>query len=354
MPTRHAERLMPTLRRVVLGRQTAARTDGELLAAFVRTGDGAAFEELVKRHGPMVLGVCRRLTPDHATAEDAFQATFLVLARRAAGVRPRERVGGFLYGVAYRTALKARMVLTRRRSREKQVNAMPEPAAPPAADWTDVRPVIDEELNRLPEKLRAAVVLCDLEGRSQREAARHLNVPPATLATRLAAARRTLAARLTRRGVTLSGGALAGLMGLHASAGAVPRPLAAGAVRAAEAVAAGGPVGALVSVGAVQLSDGVLHMMMLAKLKAAAGATAVALALVTGLGVGLAPAAADEPRSAGPRPPHGPPRHRPPGRSPRRRSPSRGRRQDLPSPAHPGRPRHPTHRRGDVVLPRRR
>ncbi|HEY1187670.1 MAG TPA: sigma-70 family RNA polymerase sigma factor [Gemmata sp.] len=299
MPTRHADRLMPTLRRVVLGRQSAARTDGELLTAFVLTGEGDAFGELVRRHGPMVLGVCRRLIPDHATAEDAFQAAFLVLARRAASVRPREQVGNYLYGVAYRTALKARTVLARRRSREKQVDAMPEPTAPGAAPvWSDVQPVLDEELARLPEKLRVAVVLCDLEGRSQREVARHLNVPPATLATRLASARRTLAARLTRRGVTLSGGALAGLMGIHASASAVPYPLSMGAVRAAEALAAGGSVNALVSAQAVQLSEGVMQMMMLAKLKAVAVVTALVLTLGSGLGVGLVPAAAGEPGTA--------------------------------------------------------
>src|SRR5262245_20382395 len=187
MPTGLANRLMPSLRRVVLGRQSAARTDGELLGAFVNERDADAFAELVRRHRPMVLGVCRRVVNEHATADDAFQAVFLVLARRAASVRPREQVGNWLYGVAYRTALKARMVLARRRSREKQVDTMPEPTAPSSSPvvWTDLQPVIDEELARLPDKLRLPVVLCDLEGRPQREVAKHLNVPPATLATRL-------------------------------------------------------------------------------------------------------------------------------------------------------------------------
>ena len=303
MPTGQADRLMPTLRRVVLARQSAARSDGDLLGAFVTSRDAEAFAELVRRHGPMVLGVCRRVVGHRATADDAFQAAFLVLARRAASVRPRERVGNWLYGVAYRTALKARTVLARRRSREKQVDVMPEPIAPaaPAPAWTDLQPVIDEELARLPDKLRLPVVLCDLEGRPQREVAKHLNVPPATLATRLATARRTLAERLTRRGVTLSGGALAGLLGAHASASAVPRALAAGVVRAVEAVATGGALNSLVSVQAVQLSEGVMQMMMLAKLKAVAVMAAVALALTTGLGVGLMPAAAgDEPGTGAP------------------------------------------------------
>ena len=317
MPTGQAERLMPTLRRVVMARQSTARTDGELLGAFVQSAGGGlggarvgdaqsqeaadAFAELVRRHGAMVLGVCRRVVGDHTTADDAFQATFLVLARRAASVRPRERVGSWLYGVAYRTALKARMVLARRRSREKQVDVMPEPTAPSAAPaWGDLQVVIDEELARLPDKLRLPVVLCDLEGRPQREVAKHLNVPPATLATRLASARRTLATRLTRRGVALSGGALAGLLGQHASASAVPYTLATGVVRAVEMGAAQGALNSLVSAQAVQLSEGVIRMMMIAKLKAVAVLAAVALALTTGLGVGLVPAAAgDQPATTG-------------------------------------------------------
>lgn len=299
MPTGQAERLMPALRRAVLGRQSAARPDGELVGAFVSTNDAEAFAELVRRHGPMVLGVCRRVTGDRCVADDAFQATFLVLARRASAVRPREQVGNFLYGVAYRTALKARTVLARRRARERQVSVMPEPIAPAAAAWTDLTPIIDEELDRLPDKLRLPVVLCDLEGRPQREVARHLNIPPATLATRLASARRALAARLTRRGVTLSGGALAGLLGVHASAVAVPSGLASGLVRAVEAGAAGAPLGSLVSANAVQLSEGVLRMMVLAKLKAVAVLAVTAVALTTGLGLGLVPAAADDAPKAG-------------------------------------------------------
>ena len=108
MPTGPANRLLPALRRAVLGREAADRPDAELLAAFVAAHDADAFAELVRRHGPMVLGVCRRVVGDPHAAEDAFQAAFLVLARRAAAVRPRETVGNWLYGVAYRTALKAR------------------------------------------------------------------------------------------------------------------------------------------------------------------------------------------------------------------------------------------------------
>jgi RNA polymerase sigma factor (sigma-70 family) len=244
----------------------------------------------------MVLGVCRRIVGDWAAADDAFQAVFLVLARRAAAVRPRSAVGNWLYGVAYRTAAKARAVLARRRAREKQVDTMPEPPASPPPDdvWSDVRPVIDEELARLPERLRLPVVLCDLEGRAQRQVAKHLNLPPATLATRLASARRLLATRLTRRGVALSGGALATVLCGHASAAVSPR-LADGLARAAEAVCAGSGVGSLVSAHAVQLSEGVMRMMLLSKLRAVGAAALATLALTTGLGLGLVPARASDP-----------------------------------------------------------
>jgi RNA polymerase sigma factor (sigma-70 family) len=303
MPTGRAS-LLPSLRRAVLARDAADRTDADLLGAFARDRDGDAFAELVRRHGPMVLGVCRRLAGDWATADDAFQAVFLVLARRAAAVRPRSAVGSWLYGVAYRTAAKARAVLARRRAREKQVDTMPEPPAstPPEDLWSDVRPVIDEELARLPERLRLPVVLCDLEGRPQRQVAKNLDLPPATLATRLASARRLLAGRLARRGVALSGGALASVLTGNASAAVSPR-LADGLARAAEAVCAGSGVGSLVSAQAIQLSEGVVRMMLLAKLRTVGAAVLTALVLTTGLGVGLVPAygadpkPGDEPRS---------------------------------------------------------
>src|SRR5215831_14801727 len=146
------------LRRAAL-RGDAGPSDAHLLDSFIIRRDEAAFEALVRRHGPMVLGVCRRILSDAHDAEDAFQAAFLVLVRKAASIQPRDLVGHWLYGVAYRTALEARGILTRRRAKERQVSTMPEPPAPVATGDADVRPVLDEEMHRLPEKYRAAVIL---------------------------------------------------------------------------------------------------------------------------------------------------------------------------------------------------
>ncbi|MFY7952113.1 MAG: RNA polymerase sigma factor, partial [Armatimonadaceae bacterium] len=210
-PTRSlTDRLIVPLRRMAA--RELPHTDAQLLGTFVHHRDPAAFEGIVRRHGPMVYGVCRRVVGHAPDADDAFQAVFVVLARRAAAVSPREKLADFLFGVAYRTALKAKARLARRRTREKQVDAMPEVAVCPPDTWADLQPVIDAELAALPEHLRLPVLLCDLEGRTQREAAAHLKLPPATLATRLTTARRKLAERLTARGITLAGGALAAVL----------------------------------------------------------------------------------------------------------------------------------------------
>jgi RNA polymerase sigma factor (sigma-70 family) len=252
-------------------------TDGQLLARFLDTREEAAFAAIVRRHGPMVLGVCRRLLGNLHDAEDAFQATFLVLARKAASVARREAVGAFLYGVAYRTALRAREKASRRRALEVQVDVMPHPEVPPAEpqDW---RPVLDRELNLLPKMYRAVLVLCDLEGKTRREAARVLGVPEGTVASRLATARQMLAKRLTRCGVMLSGGALAMALAGGAAA-AVPAPLAAATVKAAALVAAGQ---AAAGTPAVALMNEVLRSMLMAKLKGYAVAALVAALIGAG------------------------------------------------------------------------
>jgi RNA polymerase sigma factor (sigma-70 family) len=174
------------LRRAALLPDGGDLTGAAMLACFIERHDEAAFEALVRRHGPMVLGVCRRVIGNHHDAEDAFQATFLVLVRKAACVRPRELVGHWLYGVAYRTALEARGRIARQRAKEQPVYDLPQPEAEPDSPWQELRPFLDRELARLPERYRLPVVLCDLEGGSRRDVARRLKVPEGTLSSRLA------------------------------------------------------------------------------------------------------------------------------------------------------------------------
>src|SRR5262245_40688819 len=200
--------LIQQLRRTILLRDGAELTDGQLLEAYLSHHDEAALAALVQRHGPMVWGVCRRVLGNYHDAEDAFQATFLVLVRKAASVTPREMVANWLHGVAHQTALKARATVSTRRGRERQVVEMPVPAVAEPARWDELLPVLDEELSRLPDNYRAVVVLCDLEGKTRKEAARQLGIPEGTVGGWVARARAMLAKRLTRRGVTLSGGAL--------------------------------------------------------------------------------------------------------------------------------------------------
>lgn len=278
-------------------------TDRELLARFVATRDEDAFAELVRRHGPMALGVCRRVTGHPQDAEDAFQAAFLVLARRAGQVNRPDQLANWLYGVAYRTALEARAA--RRRVQEHLVSAVPEPAAPEtrgltspgSPDADDLRRVIDEELAKLPDKYRSAVVLCDLEGLPRADAAVRLKIPEGTLSSRLAHARKVLAERLTRRGITgavfpgagLTAGAVAAALGREAVASVVPRELVLLTARAAARVTSGGVVPPdVVSPSVSNLADGVIKIMLVHRLRLSFGMGILACGLL-GLGAyGLA------------------------------------------------------------------
>jgi RNA polymerase sigma factor (sigma-70 family) len=216
-------------------------SDAELLARFVATKDGGAFGELVRRHGALVLGVCRRVTGQVQDAEDAFQATFLVLARRAASVRDGARLWSWLYGTAFRVAWRARRAARRRRTREVPVARMPEPHAPPLAPpMPELAPILDEELAALPAHYREALVLCDLRGASRGEAAAALGVPEGTLSSRLANGRKKLAARLTKRGVALAVGALPGALTEVRAATTVPTELIAKTCGRAADYATGG------------------------------------------------------------------------------------------------------------------
>ena len=198
MATNQMSDVLQHLRRDGAAAGGAGLTDGQLLEELISRRDEAALAALVRRHGPMVWGVCRRVLRNHHDAEDAFQATFLVLVRKAASITPREMVANWLYGVAHQTALKARATAAEEGLRERQVTEMPEPAVTEQDLWNDLQPLLDQELSRLPDKYRVAIVLCDLEGKTRKEAARQLGVPEGTLAARLAQGRGLLAKRLAQ------------------------------------------------------------------------------------------------------------------------------------------------------------
>jgi RNA polymerase sigma factor (sigma-70 family) len=266
MPTRPTPRLIEHLRRAALLRDGPGLGDGELLGRFIDGRDDAAVAVLVQRHGPMVWGVCRRLLSHH-DAEDAFQATFLVLVKKAASVVPRAMVGSWLHGVAHQTALQARRTAARRRARERQVTEMPEPAVTGQDLWCDLRPLLDEELSRLPDRYRVAIVLCDLEGKTRREAAQQLGVPEGTVAGWLARARVMLARRLARHGLAVSGGMLAAVLSQEGAAAEVPISVASVTIQAASRSAAGQAVAGLVPAKVVTLTEGVLKTMSMTRFK---------------------------------------------------------------------------------------
>jgi RNA polymerase sigma factor (sigma-70 family) len=261
--------------RTLMAAENSAVSDRELLERFCLRRDEAAFEALVLRHGPMVLRVCRGALGDDHLAEDAFQATFLVLVRKAAAVRKAASAASWLYKVAYRVALRARASDARRRRLEAQA---PRPEAAPPDDplWRDVRAVLDEELQRLPEKYQAPLVLCCLEGLARDEAAQRLGWSPGALKGRLERGREALRARLTRRGVALSGALGAALLPEGATRAAVPVALTEATVRSAGALAAGGQAAGVIPPRAGDLARGVARAMTLARLKVVA-----ALLLVT-------------------------------------------------------------------------
>jgi RNA polymerase sigma factor (sigma-70 family) len=284
MPDRPLDSVIQHLRRVVRQDGGGELTDAQLLDNFVRRRDEAAFELLVWRHAALVLGTCRRLLHDRHEAEDAFQATFLVLVRKAASISKRESVGSWLYKVACRIAGRAR-------SRSAKRACCPLPGDLPArADtdevlWRDLRPVLDEEVARLPEKYRRPFVLCYLEGHTNEQAARQLGCPTGTVLSRLARGRERLRQRLARRGLVLSGGLLAALLPCAAAEAALPAALVKFVVKAAVPYAAGKAAAELVSARAAAWTAGVLQAMFLTKLKIASAVVLVVALVATGVGL---------------------------------------------------------------------
>ncbi len=279
------------LRRVL--RDGAGLTDGQLLEDYISRRDEAAIAALVRRHEKMVWGVCCRVLRNHHDAEDAFQATFLVLVRRASSIASRELLANWLYGVAHQTALKARATAAKRKGRERQVKEMPEPALTQQDQWCDVSPVLDEELSRLPDHYRGVIVMCDLEGMTRKVAARQLGIPEGSVASRLARARTMLAKRLTQRGVVFSCGSLSA----GSASASAPPALVASTIKAASLLAAGRAAG-VVSAKVAALTEGVLKTMLLTKLKIALGLVFV-FVLTCGTGILATHAQAEK---AGPAP----------------------------------------------------
>jgi RNA polymerase sigma factor (sigma-70 family) len=274
-------------------------SDAELLARFVDRRDDAAeaaFEMIVAKHGPMVLGICRAVLRHAVDADDAFQATFLVLVRKAGSVRAADSLAPWLFGVARRVATKARSAALRRKSRETSVGTVPEGVSVDDVEILDARPILFEELDRLPEKYRSPVILCHLEGLSHEEAAQRLRWPPGTVAGRLSRARGLLRTRLARRGLGVSSALGAGVF-LPSSANAVPLALLQSTVRTATTFTAGGSL----PVSILSLSQGAITAMHIHNLKFATiiGSGLAMLAVAMGYASGqidAGPAAQEKPQ----------------------------------------------------------
>jgi RNA polymerase sigma factor (sigma-70 family) len=265
MPVGRLNAVLRNLHAAAFTQGAGGVTDAHLLERYLADRDEAAFEGILRRHGPMVLGVCRRVLRNDADAEDAFQATFLVLVRKAASVRPRGLVGNWLYGVAYRTSLKARTMNAKRRVKEQAAGRETRAGTADPAPC-DLQAVIDQEVSRLPDKYRAALVLCDLEGKTRAEAARQVGCPDGTMATRLVKARALLAKALTRRGVTLSVGGVTLVLGQTVASAEVPASLLEITMKAASSFAAGPAAAAgVIPAAVVALTEGVLQTMSMNK-----------------------------------------------------------------------------------------
>jgi RNA polymerase sigma factor (sigma-70 family) len=264
------QRLIQSLRRMAQPPGAERLSDAELLERFLARRDQAAFELLLWRHGPMVLGLCRRALPNPPDAEDAFQATWLAFVRKARSIARGAAVGSWLYRVAYRVALRARAGLVRRSRLEQpdlgRLGTVPGslPAGTEELGW-----VLDEEVNRLPARHREAFVLCCLEGLTGEEAARQLGCPPGTVSSRLTRARQRLRSRLARRGLAPSVAGWAAALTADASVTPLPASLVASTWKASLWFSAGKVAGGVLSPQVVSLAEGVLRAMFLTKIKVA-------------------------------------------------------------------------------------
>ncbi len=287
----------------------------QIFQRYVARRDDVAFEALVRRHGPMVLHVCRQLLREPQDVEDAFQATFLVLVRKAGSIRRPERLANWLYGVAYRVAQRSKVDAARRRRHEEQASARSEAVKVSTPNDPDLAPVLQEELHRLPEKYRLPIVLCYLEGRTQEEAAKLLKWPVGTVKGRLSRARGILQRRLDRRGLSIPITTLTALLSRDVAASVLSPVLLNSTVKAAAVFAVGGTALAGAGTGLVpsstfSLAEGAIQAMFFTKLKAVATLLVAGSVAATGAGVyaiqdqGTAEASApeiDEPKAQDPK-----------------------------------------------------
>jgi RNA polymerase sigma factor (sigma-70 family) len=275
--------ILRQVRRIGLPHDGGDLSDGTLLHRFVANRDEDAFAALVGRHGPMVWALCRRILHNLPDAEDAFQATFLVLVRKANSIRQPDLLGPWLHGVAFRVAMRLRAAIGLRAGQQGDLE-LPAPEAMPDAERKELRLLLDQEVSRLPERYRMPFVLCHLEGLTNEEAARRLRCPKGTILSRLSRARERLRLRLTRRGVGLTSATVAAAVAETADASPVPPALNATTTQLASSVASGAASAASGST-AIVLMEGVLTSMYVAKLKVAA---AIFLALgLLGAGGGM-------------------------------------------------------------------
>jgi RNA polymerase sigma factor (sigma-70 family) len=281
MAANRVNQVVGHLRRVALLADGAGQTDGQLLTRFIEERDEAAFAALVRRHGTMVMGVCKRVLRHEQDAQDAFQATFIVLVRKAASIVPREMVGNWLYGVAQQTAIRVRAMNAKRKARETLVSVMPDVAIEKCRDdWTAL---LDEELTRLPAKYRVVLVLCDLEGRTRKAVAQQFGCPESSISSRLSRGRAMLARRLAKRGLVVSGEALAVTLSQNVASASLAPSLVSCTVKAA--VAAGQTAATSTKVAAIV--EGVLKVMFLTKLKTLASVSFIVCVLGVGAGASL-------------------------------------------------------------------
>jgi RNA polymerase sigma factor (sigma-70 family) len=271
------------LRALAAVHTSRACNDRELLERFLTAEDEAAFTLLVERHGPMILGLCRRLLRDRHEADDACQATFLVLARKARSVRKQESLASWLHGVAYRVSISLRRQRARRVRRERSAckTAVQEPDD--GLTWRELRPVLDEELQRLPERYRAPLILCYLEGKTRDEAAQELGAKPAALHGLLDRGRKLLRDRLTKRGLTLSAVLFTTALTDIAARAALAPGLVVTSAQAALALLRGATIGeGLVGPHILSLVKEASKTMFMTKLKIGA-ALVVAASILTGI-----------------------------------------------------------------------